>query len=83
MYAGWTLWRIKPAVPLTPLGEQDFRAACALLRMMIALWFVRGQFTHEIIYSPTFGIGIGLALGYCLQANFEALSAELPGVAPT
>lgn len=33
-----------------------------LVGMMVALWLFRGQFTHEILYSPTFSLGLGLAV---------------------
>ncbi|HMB91092.1 MAG TPA: O-antigen ligase family protein [Rhodothermales bacterium] len=37
-----------------------------ILRMMLILWVVRGMFSHEILYNPSFCIGIGMALGLCL-----------------
>jgi O-antigen ligase len=58
---GWALWR-RPRRRPTP--EQ--KSARGLLRMMLVLWIVRGMFTHEILYSPGFAMGIGLALGLCL-----------------
>jgi hypothetical protein len=37
--------------------------------MMAILWFVRGQFTREILYNPTFNIALGLVIGLCILSE--------------
>ncbi len=62
MYLGWTLWRRPRGLPQAGRVNK----AHSLLRMMVILWAVRGMFTREILYSPTFSVGIGLCIGLCL-----------------
>jgi O-antigen ligase len=44
----------------------DQREAHFLLRAMMLLWIVRGQFTAEILYSPSFSLALGLCIGGCI-----------------
>jgi O-antigen ligase len=65
---GWTMWtRSSPrrARALSPAA----RSAHALLRMALVLWIVRGMFSREVLYSPSFGVAIGLAIGLCVRAD--------------
>jgi len=39
------------------------------MRMMVILWFVRGNFTRDILFNPSFNIGLGLAIGLCMLAE--------------
>lgn len=51
-------------------GKEDpLRAARTLLRMMLILWVVRGFFSREILYNPSFAIGMGLCIGLCMLAE--------------
>jgi hypothetical protein len=64
---GWTLWNWKPSGSMKIGGKGDpLREARYLLRMFVILWFVRGNFTREILYNPSFTIALGLAIGYCV-----------------
>jgi hypothetical protein len=48
----------------TPRGDAHY-----LLRAMIVLWAIRGFFTAEILYSPSFSLGVGLCIGLCILRN--------------
>jgi len=76
MMAGVFLWRIKPlntAVPISP----EFREARKMLRMMLFLWFFRGQFTAEVLFSPGFNLGLGLLVGLCMVIARRDLAQAL------
>lgn len=67
VYFAWQLW--KPS----RFGLASNHAAITriypgqiLLRMMMALWLVRGMFTDEVLFSPSFCIGLGLCIGLCV-----------------
>ena len=68
--AAGTMWFWKPRNGVK-VGRRDdpLRDARALLRMMVMLWIVRGMFTREILYNPSFNIAIGLGIGLCLLAE--------------
>ena len=69
---GWTLWNWRPYDGSKVGGKDDsLRQARSLLRMMIARWVLRGMFTREILYNPSFNIALGLAIGYCLLADAQ------------
>ncbi len=66
----WTLWYWKPRNGIKVGGRDDpLRDARYLLRMMLVLWFVRGSFTREILYNPSFCIALGLCIGFCILAD--------------
>jgi hypothetical protein len=65
-YCGFLMWTCRPPRPLPPKRAERFREARRLLRYMLMLWLLRGFFTHEIIFSPAFCMGIGLCIGFCL-----------------
>jgi hypothetical protein len=48
--------------------------------MTVFLWLVRGMFTREILYNPSFNIALGLAIGLCIIA--EASRPILPTKRP-
>jgi O-antigen ligase len=58
---GVTLWRRPRKLEWT----RERRDSWALLRMMLVLWIVRGQFSREVLYAPAFFIALGLAIGLC------------------
>jgi hypothetical protein len=64
LFAVW-----QPSSPQSPLSKMLFKEAQRVMRMVLILWFVRGMFTHEIIYSPSFCMALGLALG--LELAYE------------
>ena len=67
---GWTMWNWRPRVGGKIGGKEDpLRDARTLLRMMVALWVLRGFFSREILYNPSFSIGLGLAIGLCMLAE--------------
>lgn len=70
MWLGVSMFRWK-ARDGTPIGGKDdpLRQARKLMRMLIILWVVRGMFTREILYNPSFNIAIGLAIAMCLMAE--------------
>ena len=75
VYLGWSLWFWPiPGRPGQP-PPAEFIEARLLLRCMMVLWLVRGQFTDEILYAPGFCIGLGLAIGLCIAADRAARQA--------
>lgn len=68
LYIGWSLCTVC-RLPNTGIAKpQLLRSAQTLLRMLVALWFVRGMFSREILYAPGFCISLGLALGLSICA---------------
>lgn len=68
-YIGYALFRRPSALPKKTNDAALLSALSAhrLMRMMIILWFVRGIFSREILYSPGFCMGVGLAIGLCIS----------------
>ena len=66
----WTLCTLKPRSG-PPLGgsEDPARAVRSLLRMYVALWAVRGMFSREVLYNPSFNIALGLCIGLFILAE--------------
>jgi hypothetical protein len=65
-YVGWTFWYLPPPRNKADLAlAAEFKQAQRLLKMMVLLWMIRGNFTSSILYNPGFSIGLGLAIGYC------------------
>jgi hypothetical protein len=61
-------WKPRNGVPIT--GKDDpLYDARSLMRMLLVLWAVRGVFTNDILYNPSFNIAIGLCIGLCLLAE--------------
>jgi len=65
LWLGAMLWFRRKGIRPPPEGAFAHR----LLRMMLVLFVVRGMFSREILYAPSFSIGLGLCLGYCLMAG--------------
>ena len=66
---GWTMWNLNPRGG-GKIGRNDpLRDPRSLMRMMVFLWFVRGMFTREILYNPSFNIALGLTIGLCMLAQ--------------
>lgn len=67
IYLGFLLWRRPPTVARSEVPVVGMPAAWAhwLLRMMLILWVARGFFTHEILYSPSFCLALGMLIGLC------------------
>jgi hypothetical protein len=73
---GWLLWRRPPSERVSGIstwlifsGSPHFR----LLRMMLAMWVIRGIFSREILYTPGFCIGLGLTIGLCISQGMWKL----------
>jgi O-antigen ligase len=66
-YFAWQLWK-KPHVVsfLSRVAPNPAHNAHVLLRMMMVLWILRGMFTDEVLYSPSFCIALGLCVGLCI-----------------
>lgn len=80
---GWSLWAWKPRGGGMVGGKEDpLREARGLMRMLIFLWVVRGMFTAEILYNPSFNIAIGLVIGLCILADAARSGERAAGLAP-
>jgi hypothetical protein len=67
---GWTMWAWRPRGGGKVGGADDpLREARKLMRMMVVLWVVRGMFTREIVFNPSFNIALGLVIGLCILAE--------------
>jgi O-antigen ligase len=66
LYIGWSLIAIQPLLPEGSYDRARFVEARSLVRMMLCIWLVRGLFSEEIIFSPGFSMGIGMAVGICI-----------------
>lgn len=63
---GLTAWLwVRPQSCRVGPGAAWRRNIHTVLRIMLVLWFIRGFFTHEILYSPAFSLGLGVILGLC------------------
>lgn len=58
LWTGLELWRWKRS----GLSERANEAAW-LIQALIVLWVIRGQFTRDVLYSPSFAVAFGLAVG--------------------
>lgn len=69
-WVGWTMWRWKPRGGGKVGGADDpLRDALRMMRMMLVMWVFRGMFTRDIIFNPSFNIGLGLSIGLCMIAE--------------
>jgi hypothetical protein len=75
---GITLWNVRPSAKLSDAEDVQFRAARRILRMMIIVWIVRGLFTEEILYNPSFCMALGMSLGACLIREKASVNAHPP-----
>jgi hypothetical protein len=76
---GWSMCFWKPRNGVKIGGNEDpLRDAVRLMRMMVILWAVRGFFTRDILYNPSFSIGLGLAIGLCMLAEVAREQMMLP-----
>jgi hypothetical protein len=57
--AGATLWRWKRK----ETGRPQVEEVAWLIHMLLVLWIVRGQFTRDVLFSPSFAVALGLAIG--------------------
>lgn len=73
---GWMLWSWKPRDGHKISKAEPLRGARRLLRMMVILWAIRGVFSREVLYAPSFGIGLGLAIGLCMLYEKAGRDAE-------
>ncbi len=76
---GWSMWTWKPRDGGRIGGKEDpLRESRKLLRMMVVLWVVRGMFTREILFNPSFNIGLGLCIGLCMLAELARQTHQGP-----
>lgn len=61
------LWMRPKSLQYNPHPDQVL--AHNLLRMMVALWLIRGMFSREILYNPGFCVGLGMCLGWCMYVG--------------
>lgn len=69
------VWLVVALFRAKPDGAPDARW---LVRWMTVLWIIRGFFSQETLYSPSFAIGIGTALGYLLHSATATTRARAP-----
>jgi hypothetical protein len=67
-YLGYSLFFWQRPGESTRTSNDFFVPSRQLLRMILVLWAIRGAFTNEILYSPSFCLAIGLAIGLCSQS---------------
>lgn len=69
LYVGFTLWTwsIPPNSP--KWMKEQFHRGLTALRLVLILWFVRGMFTHEILYVGAFNLALGMCAGLCIAAT--------------
>ena len=60
----WVLWS-RPRQRATPQNT-DIREVHYMLRAAMILWFLRGQFTAEVLYSPSLSLALGICIGACV-----------------
>jgi hypothetical protein len=65
---GWALWTWGPGLRKLPKDDPLY-APRRLLRMLVILWVIRGLFTREVLYNPSFCIAWGLVIGLCILAE--------------
>jgi hypothetical protein len=66
LYIAWSMCTIQPSLSNGLYDHTRFKEARSLLRMMLVIWIVRGIFSEEILFSPGFSMGIGIAMGLCI-----------------
>lgn len=67
IFLGWTTWQ-RPRHWKGVLSNFDeAKDSHLILRVMLLLWIIRGMFTREILYSPSFSIALGLSIGFCIS----------------
>lgn len=65
---GWALWHR----PEQYRGKASEFRIHDILRILLILWLVRGFFTHEILYSPSFCSAIALLFGFSVSTRFRS-----------
>jgi hypothetical protein len=73
---GWQMWKRPRSGAKIRNALNGASGSHALLRMMLLLWVVRGMFTREILYSPSFSMGLGLTIGLCILHGVWATREE-------
>jgi O-antigen ligase len=69
VYIGWALCTPRKAKNVPDDEVPNFYLARRLSRMLVVLWVVRGMFTREILYNPSFCLAIGMCIGLCLESG--------------
>jgi hypothetical protein len=73
--AALTFWFWRPPGMRRRQAPPAFYDARNFLRMMLFLFAVRGLFSREVLYNPSFCVAIGLAIGLCIVEGEAAKSA--------
>ncbi|MCU1267783.1 MAG: O-Antigen ligase [Acidobacteria bacterium] len=82
-YFAWQLWkRPRFGRPLSRALIGQMHSGHILLRMIVVLWVLRGMFTDEVLYSPSFCIGLGLCIGLCMIEGCWAITRRHDCFAP-
>ena len=71
LFLGWSAWK-KPKLQVRKRSSASY--STQLLRLQILLFLVRGLFSREILYNPSFAAGFGLCIGLCL-VEYGAVAA--------
>jgi O-Antigen ligase len=56
----------------SPLAAQSAR----ILSIMTVGWIIRSQFQEDVLFSPTFTVGLGLCIGFCACSGVYKTSTE-------
>ncbi len=64
-----TLWTWKPRDGHKIGKDEPLYYARSMLRMLLVVWAVRGVFSREVLYAPSFNIALGMSIGLCMVAE--------------
>jgi hypothetical protein len=64
LWSGFELWRWRKRGQRGGADE-----AAWLIQGLIVLWVVRGQFTRDVLFSASFAVAFGLAIGLGIIAD--------------
>ncbi len=81
--AALAFWFWRPPGMRRGQGPPGFYDARNFLRMTLVLFAVRGLFSREVLYNPSFCMAIGLAIGLCIvEGEAAKRGAQQPPQVP-
>jgi hypothetical protein len=63
LLVGWAMVRRRPAAATASYDSAGTRRAHQMLRFLVLLFLIRGMFSREVLYNPSYCIGFGLTIG--------------------